>query len=95
MLLTETTTSEDVEVKQSPPRNTGENKDNDVIAAEPSPEEDEENSQLLREQEEKRKKLREERNEISRQVRMSCKLFAQAHMSVAYIWVMLRGPTRT
>jgi len=84
VLLTETTTSEDVEVKQSPPREPGENKDNDATAAEPSPEEEEENSQLLREQEEKRKKLREERNEISRQVWMSCKLFAHAHRSAAY-----------
>ncbi|XP_065904615.1 G protein pathway suppressor 2-like isoform X2 [Dysidea avara] len=65
----ENTISEDVEVKQSPPRNEEEDKDDDVTATtEPSPEEEEENSQLLREQEEKCKKLREDRNEISRQL---------------------------
>ena len=69
VIIAENTISEDVEVKQSPPRNEEEDKDDDVTATtEPSPEEEEENSQLLREQEEKCKKLREDRNEISRQV---------------------------
>ena len=69
LTIEEATPNKDVEVKQSPPCDAEEDKDDNITSsAEPSAQEEEENSQLLREQEEKRKKLREERSEISRQV---------------------------